>query len=79
MKLTIGREVPLRLYFFPDESGTPIPVSKLVKDLGIQTDNMFSPSAQCTEAANKAKRLILMIRHPFQDFPKLAFISLYGP
>ncbi len=32
--LTIGREVPLRLSFFPDGSGTPIPVSTLVKDLG---------------------------------------------
>ncbi len=47
--LTIGREVPLRLSFFPDGSGTPIPVSTKVKDLGVQTDNMFSPSAQCTE------------------------------
>ncbi len=53
--LTIGREVPLRLSFFPDGSGTPIPVSTLVKDLGVQVDNMFSPSAQCTEAANKAR------------------------
>ncbi len=43
--LTIGREVPLRLSFFPDGTGTPIPVSTLVKDLGVQTDNMFSPSA----------------------------------
>ncbi len=43
--LTIGREVPMRLSFFPDGSGTPIPVSTLVKDLGVQTDNMFSPSA----------------------------------
>ncbi len=53
--LTIGREVPLRLSYFPDGSGTPIPVPKLVKDLGVQTDNMFSPSAQCTVAANKAR------------------------
>ncbi len=53
--LTIGREVPLRL-FFPDGSGTPIPESMLVKDLGFKTDNMLSPSARCTEAANKARR-----------------------
>ncbi len=46
--LTIGREAPLR-------SGTPIPESKLVKDLGVQTENGFSPSAQCKEAANKAR------------------------
>ncbi len=45
--LTIVREVSLRFVFFPDGSGTPIPVSKLVKDLGVQTDNMFSPSTQC--------------------------------
>ncbi len=53
--LTIGREVPLRLSFFPDGSGTPIPVSKLAKNLGVQANNIFSPSAQCTEAANKAR------------------------
>ncbi len=47
-------------------------------NLGVQTDNMFSPSAQCTEAANKAKRLILMIRRSFQNLSKLAFIPLYG-
>ncbi len=41
--LTIEREVPLRLSFFPDGSGTSIPVFKLVKDLGVQTDSMFSP------------------------------------
>ncbi len=51
--LTIGRKVPLRLSFFPDGSGTPIPVSTLVKDLGVQTDNMFSHSAQCTASTNK--------------------------
>ncbi len=45
--LTIGREIPLRLSFSPDGTGTL---------------NVFSPSAQCTEAANKARRLILMIR-----------------
>ncbi len=73
-----GREVPLRLSFYPNGSGIPIPVSTLVKDLGVQTDNMFSPSAQCTEAANKGRRLILMIRHSFQDLKKLAFIPLYG-
>ncbi len=36
--LTIGREVALRLSFFPDGPGTPIPASKFVKDLGVQTD-----------------------------------------
>ncbi len=34
--LTIGREVPLRLFFIPDGSGTPIPVSPLAKDLGFR-------------------------------------------
>ncbi len=68
--LTIGREVPLRLSFFPNGSGTPIPVSTIVKDLGVQTDNMFSPSAQCTEAANKARRLIFMIGRSSQDLSK---------
>ncbi len=76
--LTIGREVPLILSFFPNGSGTPIPVSKLAKDLGVRTDNMFSPFAQCTEAANKARRLIFMIRCSFVDLSKSAFIPLYG-
>ncbi len=53
--LTIGREISLRFSFFPDGSGAIISASKLVKDLGVQTDNMFSPSAECTEAASKAR------------------------
>ncbi len=76
--LAIGREIPLRMSFFPDGSGTPIPVSTLVKDLGGQTDNLLSPSAQCSEAANKARRLIFMIRRSFQYLSKSAFIPLYG-
>ncbi len=63
--------------FFPDGSDTPIPVSNLVKDLGSQTDNMFSPSAQCTEAANRARRLIFVIRRSFQYLSKSAFIPFY--
>ncbi len=39
---------------------------------------MFSPSAQCTEVANKARRLIFMIRRSIQDLSKSAFIPLYG-
>ncbi len=35
----IGREDPLRL----SSDSTPTPVSKLLKDLGVQTDNVFSP------------------------------------
>ncbi len=38
---------------------------------------MFSPSAHCTEAANKARRLVFMIRRSFQDLSKSAFIPLY--
>ncbi len=41
----LGEKIPVRLSFFPDGSGTPIPVSKLVKDLRVQTDNVFSHSA----------------------------------
>ncbi len=52
----IGREVPLTWSFFPDRSGTPIPMSKLVKDLGVHTGNVFSPSAQCDKAVNKARQ-----------------------
>ncbi len=74
--LKTGQEVPLRLSFFPDGPGTPIPVPTLVKDLGVQTDNMFSPSAKFTEAANKARLLIFMIRRSFQDLSKSAFIPL---
>ncbi len=76
--LTIWLEVLLRLSFFPDGSGTPITVSKLVKDVGVQADNMFFPSAQYTKAASKARRLIFMIRRSFQGLSKSAFIPLYG-
>ncbi len=61
------------------QSDIPIPVSKLVKGLGVQADNMFSPFAQCTEAAKKARRLIFMIRRSFQDLLELASIPFkYG-
>ncbi len=43
-----------------------------------KTHNIFSPSAQRTEAANKARRLIFLIRRFFQDLSKSAFIPLYG-
>ncbi len=76
--LTIGREVSLSLSFFPNWSGTPIPVSKSVKDLKVQTDDMFSSFVQCTEATNKDRRLIFTIRHSFRDLSKSAFIPLYG-
>ncbi len=72
-----ARSSPRRSSFFPDGFGTCIPLSKLVKDLGVQTDNAFSPSAQCTEAANKGRRLIFMIRRSFQDLSKSAFMPLY--
>ncbi len=76
--LTFGRESPLRLSVFPVGYGTAIPVSKLVNDLGVQTDNMFSPTALCTEAANKARRLVFMIRRSLQDLSKPAVVPIYG-
>ncbi len=66
------------MVFSPNGSGISIPVSKLVKDLGVHTDYMFSPSGQCTEAANQARRLIFMISRSVKDLSKAAFIHLYG-
>ncbi len=71
----LARSSP-EIVFFPDGSGTAIRLSKLVKDLGVQTENMCCPSAQDTEAASKARRLIYMIRRPFQDLSK-SVSSLY--
>ncbi len=45
-----------------------------ILDLGVQAEKVFSPSAQCAEAANKARRLIFMMRRSFQDLSKLAVI-----
>ncbi len=42
-------------------------VSRLPKDLSIQTYKPFSFSAQCTEAVYKARCLIIMLRHSIQD------------
>ncbi len=70
--LAIGRKVPLRLSFYPDGSGMPVPVSKIVKDLEVQAYNVFSPSA----SANKARRLTLVISRSFQGLSKSAFILL---
>ncbi len=53
-------------------------VSEISVHYILSTDDMFSPSAQCTDAVNKARRLIFMIRRSFQDLSKPAFISLYG-
>ncbi len=58
--------------FFPDGSGTPIPVYNLINDLGIFL------SAQCTEVTNKARRLIYLIRRSFQDTSRSAFIPYTG-
>ncbi len=55
----------------------PHPCIYISQGPGVQTDNMFSPSAQCHEAANKAI-MIFMIRFSFQDLSKSAFIPLYG-
>ncbi len=45
--------------------------------LGVQTDNVFSPFAQSTAAANKARRLMFMIRRSFQYTSKSTFLPLY--
>ncbi len=74
---TIGGVVFLS-FFFSEGAGTPVPVPKLVKEIGVQTDNVFSLSVQYSEAANEARRLNFMIRRSSQVLPKLAFIPLYG-
>ncbi len=51
---------------------------ELMPSYSSQTDNVFSPSAQCIKAANMARRLIFMIRRSFLDLSKSAFIPIYG-
>ncbi len=62
------------------------------RDLGVQTGNLFSPSAQCTEDANKKIDLLdkaLLPRsleidfHPFKrglsaSAPQMWYASLFG-
>ncbi len=72
------RSSPEIVFFSSMGLATPIPVPKLVKDLGVHADNMFSPSTQCTEAASKARRLLFMIGRSFQDLSKSVFSPLYG-
>ncbi len=67
---TIRREVQLRLSFFPE--------NQIIQGPRVPTDDIFSPSAQCTEDANKARRLVFMLRHSFQGLSKSAFIPLCG-
>ncbi len=64
--------------FFPDGCGTHTPESKLVKGLGGSDRQFFLSSAQCTEAANMAKRLIFMIRRSFHDLFEIVFHPFYG-
>ncbi len=40
----------------------PYILSKIVKNIDVQADKVTLPFAQCTKAANKAKRLISVIR-----------------
>ncbi len=44
----------------------------------VQTDNIFSPPAQCIEAPNKAIRWIFIIIRSFHDLSKSAYIHSYG-
>ncbi len=39
----------------PDGSSTPMLVAKLVKDLGVNIENAFSPCVQCIYTANKGE------------------------
>ncbi len=76
--LTIWREVPLRTSSFQDWSRIPMPVSNYVENLGFQAGNVLSPSAQCTDARTKARRLTFLTRRPFQDLSKSVFIPFNG-
>ncbi len=51
-----------KLAFLPRWVWYPKPMSEFVKDLRVQTSNILPPSAQCTDAANKTRRLIFKIR-----------------
>ncbi len=67
--------VRCQLVFFPDEAGTSISV---FKGLWVQTTNAFPHFAHCTDAVNKARRLIAIIRRSFQDLSKSVIIPLHG-
>ncbi len=69
---------PPEIAFFPHGSGTLIFVTKLVKEFWVQIDNVFSPSAQSTDAVNKTRLLIFMKRRSFQDLLQSFVIPLYG-
>ncbi len=61
--LTIGREVQMRLSFFPNGSGNLIPVSTLVKDLGGSKLGRHSPGGdrvlcKSTDVTTRHIRLI---------------------
>ncbi len=62
----------ISLSLFPIGSGTPISEPVLAKDLRIQVDNALSPSAQNTDAANRARRLVCILRYSF----KIGFHSI---
>ncbi len=61
-----------------DRSSPEIFFLRWVTDPGVQTDNVVSPATQCTEATNKTRRLINMIRRSFQDLSKSAFVPFHG-
>ncbi len=66
------------IVFFPRWVWHPHPCIHISQGPRGSDGEYVLPSAQCTEAANKARRMIFMIRCSFQDLSKSAFIPLYG-
>ncbi len=54
-----------------------IPQVTYVQDLGVPLDTSFIASAHCIDAANKAWRLLYLVRKSFIELSKTAFTPLY--
>ena len=74
--LPIGQQPQFSLSLSTDNSQC-IPVVESARDLGIQVSSSFTPTLNCIEAANKARRILFLIRRSFARLTPSIFLPLY--
>ncbi len=75
--LTVGNLPPLSPSFSAADTDHRIPQVTDVRDLGVPLDTTFTASVHYIEAANTARRLLLLVRRSFCELSKTAFTPLY--
>ncbi len=74
---TVGNLSPLSPSFSAPDTNHQIPQVNDVRDLWVPLDTMFTSSVHCRKAVNTERQLLFMVRRPFYELSKTAFIPLY--